>query len=159
MTPMPPSPFLISIPQPAGLPVGETSIASACVTMSPEQRAPVIPDAESFVCGQSPGAICHPISVIGHNPITHAVEVRPQVSPGVLLGSLPSGESDPSVMLDCAPGESTDCIGEIFHHARKLIAEDNRRAEDFINWQDFEAALEPLPLFIRDGKYLKRSAA
>jgi hypothetical protein len=54
---------------------------------------------------------------------------------------------------------ATDNIGEIFYHARKLIAEDNRRAEDFIDFAELEAALaEPLPLFIRDGEHLKRWA-
>lgn len=56
--------------------------------------------------------------------------------------------------------DSVDCIGEIFHHARKLLAEDDRRAEDFVDWNAFETALEePLPLFIRDGDQLKRRAA
>jgi hypothetical protein len=50
----------------------------------------------------------------------------------------------------------TDCISEIFHYGRKLIAEDNRRAEDFVDFAELEAALaEPLPLFIRDGEHLR----
>ncbi len=39
-------------------------------------------------------------------PFPHSAAARPSVSPGVVSGSLPSGESDPSVMLDCAPGEN-----------------------------------------------------
>jgi hypothetical protein len=53
------------------------------------------------------------VSRVTHNPVTHAVEVRPQVSPGV--GKISQScsdpvkiiESDPSVMLDYAPGESS----------------------------------------------------
>lgn len=40
------------------------------------------------------------------------------VSPGSSVNSLPSGESDPPVMLDCLPGENH--IGEIFIGADKL---------------------------------------
>jgi hypothetical protein len=54
---------------------------------------------------------------------------------------------------------ATEHIGEIFYHARKLIAEDSRRDEDFVDFAELEAALaEPLPLFIRDGEHLKRWA-
>ena len=51
----------------------------------------------------------------------------------------------------------TDCIGEIFHHARKLLAEDSRNAGDFVDMRALEQALaEPLPLFIREGDHLRR---
>lgn len=40
------------------------------------------------------------------------------VSPGSYASSLPSGESDPAVMLDCLPGENH--IGEIFIGADRL---------------------------------------
>jgi hypothetical protein len=79
-----------------------------------------------------------------------------------LIGTLcPNGESEPSVTLAPSPGENlsdaTGHIGEIFIGAAKI---DNRRAEDFVDWPALEAALEePLPLFIRDGAHLKRSAA
>jgi hypothetical protein len=54
-----------------------------------------------------------------------------------------------------------DHIHEIFFYVRKLLVEDNRRAEDFVDWQVLEAAVleeEPLPLFIRDGEHLRRWA-
>ncbi|SRR5216684_2840729 len=55
--------------------------------------------------------------------------------------------------------DGSENIGEIFFHARKLMAEDNRRAEDFVDWHALEAALdEPLPTFIRDGLHLRRWA-
>lgn len=55
--------------------------------------------------------------------------------------------------------DATDNIGEIFTVPRRLLAENNHRAEDFVDWAELEAALqEPLPLFIRDDGYLKRRA-
>lgn len=63
--------------------------------------------------------------------------------------------------VESGTSEAIDCIGEIFHHARqRLAADDSRRAEDFVDWQALETALEePWPLFIRDGGQLKRRAA
>ena len=59
-----------------------------------------------------------PINVIGHNPITHAVEVRPLLT-AEITSSEPGGFNIP-----CAPGENlldaTDHIGEIFVGARRL---------------------------------------
>jgi hypothetical protein len=49
------------------------------------------------------GACDSAVFLSGH----HAVEVRPQVSPGEVCCSVPSGQSDPAVTLDYAPGEST----------------------------------------------------
>jgi len=79
------------------------------------------------------------------------------VSPGAFVGSLPSGESDPSVMLDCPPGENaTDNIHEIFHFARKLLEDDKRGgiAMDELERRGFSideflSDLEDRPLFLR----------
>lgn len=64
-----------------------------------------------------------------------------------------------TVVATVSASSETDCIGEIFYHARKLLAEDNRRAEDFVDLAALEQALaEPLPLFVRDGEHLRRWA-
>jgi hypothetical protein len=93
-----------------------------------------------------------PINVVSHNPVTHAVEVRPQVSPGVDETSHNSGERDLSVMPDSAPGESTDCIGEIFVGAQRLppaaLPPDMQALLDAIENDQIWA--DEAPLFLRD---------
>lgn len=89
------------------------------------------------------------------NPFFPSVAIveRPAEAPAVASVVAPS-----DVAAECSD-LGTDCIGEIFHHARKLLAEDNRRAEDYVDWEALKAALEePLPLFIRDDGYLRRRA-
>jgi hypothetical protein len=67
-----------------------------------------------------------PINVIGHNPITHAVEVRPQVSCGDGRSSHQAkAGSDQLADVGTAsnPHEATDCtenISEIFAGAKRL---------------------------------------
>jgi hypothetical protein len=61
------------------------------------------------------------------------------LSDGDFAGSLPSGESDPSVMLDCAPSENL------------------RNIDELLDWDAlFDATLPPEPpLFLRDAPPLK----
>lgn len=56
--------------------------------------------------------------------------------------------------------DATDNIGEIFTVPRRLLAEDNRRAEYFVDLAALEAVLdEELPTFLRDGAgHLRRWA-
>ena len=49
------------------------------------------------------------VPTVSSAPIPVAVGTLNSVSPGEMNSSLPSGESDPSVMLDCAPGEFSSC--------------------------------------------------
>jgi len=51
------------------------------------------------------------VPTVSSAPIPVAVGTLNSVSPGEMNSSLPSGESDPSAMLDCAPGESSSCGG------------------------------------------------
>jgi len=99
-------------------------------------------------------AAFHPLAVdtvaalTSQPPVAAAVPIP--VSPGVFQGSLPSGEIEPSVMLACAPGESTDDIHEIFHYARLLIAEDNAVHRRFVlDERAFMDAIDEAPLFLR----------
>jgi hypothetical protein len=72
------------------------------------------------------------------------------------------GSSETAAIDSCQEPVAADIsdIPEIFHWVRKLLAEDDRRAENFVNWQELEAAIdEELPLFIRDGDHLKRWSA
>jgi len=83
-----------------------------------------------------------------------AIVERPAEAPTVASVVAPS-----DVAAECFVDFGTDCIGEIFYHARKLLAEDNRRAEDYVDWDALKAAIEePLPLFIREDGYLRRRA-
>lgn len=179
MTMLPPSPFLDSA---ASLPAASESAAAA----QDHQPAAVEP-IEELMCmepslirvldaGRSGRTDCSPIDSIGRDPEDGAVKAW---SPGPRAVTGDNSEPIPAREKRYPPGcpdpdwcisnkgcywncrdDGTDHIGEIFHHARKLLAEDNRRAENFVDWQALEAALEePLPLFIREGEHLKRRAA
>lgn len=90
------------------------------------------------------------ISVIGHNPITQAVEIRPVSNSGRVEGDCSGikrgvnptqgGESSirdrTSGLPDATAGETaTNHIAEIFIGAGKI---DDRRAEDFVDWPALE---------------------
>ena len=67
----------------------------------------------------------------------------PNLSDGVAYRSLPSGESDPSVTLDCTPSESISHIHEIFvGHAK----ENHHRF--VLDEEAFMIDLEALPMFL-----------
>ena len=93
-------------------------------------------------------------AAVNASPPSTAAAVATSVSPGVALPSLPLGESDPSVTLDCAPGESTNHIHEIFHWVRKLMT--GKTPAFVLDEGAFMAEVEEVPLFIRDGEHLKR---
>ena len=91
--------------------------------------APATVEIESgfFLCDSCAGTLTEFIAEISVAPVSSfpgvkaptvssalipvAVGTLNSVSPGEVNSSLPSGESDPSVMLDCAPGESSSCGG------------------------------------------------
>jgi hypothetical protein len=90
------------------------------------------------------------ISVIRHNPITQAVEIRPVSNSGRVEGDCSGikrgvnptqgGESSirdrTSGLPDATAGETaTNHIAEIFIGAGKI---DDRRAEDFVDWPALE---------------------
>jgi hypothetical protein len=76
----------------------------------------------------------------------------PPVAAPVLIDEPPSNEGRypeaPAVDQPntAATAGATDCIGEIFHHARKLVADDHRFVLDE---QLFMEAIEPPPLFLQ----------
>ncbi len=121
-------------------------------------------------------------SAVVSKPPADATAVPIPVSPGVPFCSLPSGESDPSVMLDYAPGENlpsmtmevneapaprcteqhegagasktgTEFIHEIFHYARKLMTDAPRFVLDEAR---FLSDIDEKPLFLREDGYLRR---
>ena len=48
--------------------------------------------------------------------------------------------------------DATDCIGEIFYVARKLLEDDRRRRFELNEQAFMEAVDEPLPLFLREKR-------
>ena len=117
-------------------------------------------------------------------PVADAAAAPVSVSPGDLRDLCPSGEIDPSVMLDWAPGENllsmtmevlseapaepqtvtvaaspagaTDQIHEIFFYARRLLKDDRRFVLDESR---FLADIDETPLFLREDGYLQRREA
>jgi hypothetical protein len=68
-------------------------------------------------------------------------------------------EETPAVIAAPTAGDSyafdpdgVDCIGEIFHVARKLLEDDRRRRFELNEQAFMDAVDEPLPLFLREKR-------
>jgi hypothetical protein len=77
-------------------------------------------------------------------PLMHPALVNPfMFSDGVLRGSLPSGESEPSVTLACTPSEPADA-------QNWLLAGGASAGSNFIlDVEAFMAEVEEVPLFLQ----------
>jgi hypothetical protein len=118
--------------------------ASGSAGITPCPRAPAVPNsAEALPSSQTAGSA---VALKAACPGATAGII--QVSDGVFQESLPSGEIDPSVMLDCPPSESISDIPEIFHWVRKLLKDDRRFVLDE---GAFMAEIEEEPLFLRSA--------
>jgi hypothetical protein len=94
------------------------------------------------------------MSLLPPSPFLNCVDQPGPTQSAAVIATLPPSAAAEPIQVE---PDATNCIGEIFHFARKLLARDGRHAEDFIDWQALEQALdEPLPMFIRDGEHLKR---
>jgi hypothetical protein len=142
VSPLPPSPFINSA---ASFPAAAESAAAGALSPPPAAAEPIPeifmggawhPAHELLAEPNSAGMVMLPTDTgaVGEVAPNAAAPVPIQVSPGVRLSSLPSGESDPSVTLDFAPGgyaavvscqgtaaaDPQDLIDEIFIGARRL---------------------------------------
>jgi len=150
MTALPPSPFFNSGElQASGVPSYSGSISPAATpgSLTGERTPPPFNSSASvaLTLDEAAADVSSQAAAVGI--------CEPTTSTGGVQGSPAPGQEL------CGAGD-LDCIGEIFVGARKLIEPDDRRAEDYVDWDALEEALkEPLPLFIRDDGYLRRQAS
>ena len=142
---MPPSPFL----NPSASDAAGATAAAHCPSIAPAAAVPnsaseVLPPVDQAAASAHRAHPAHPA-----RPAHAAAEPLPQ-----------EGQQEaPAVTVAPTAAGATDCISEIFHYARKLIAEDRCLAEDehrfVLDVDAFMAEVEEPPLFLRKYRALR----